>query len=212
MGGQGSGRRWHLGSKSTTGDYRALDVRQLHRKGLLAPGQAYGWQWSRHGETVASIQVRTEIDRIILSYRHRSGGEEWLDKEYPVHLDWTGCNYGGQRAWFRCPAAGCGRRVAVLYSGGIFACRHCLQLAYPSQREDAADLMARRAEKIRARLGWDAGILNSTGQKPKGMRWQTYWRLSRDQADLTDVALASMIQKLGLSIALAEKSVSQKRG
>ncbi len=25
------------------------------------------------------------------------------------------------------PARGCGRRVAILYSGGIFACRHCDQ-------------------------------------------------------------------------------------
>ncbi|MBU4152934.1 MAG: hypothetical protein KKD63_08640 [Proteobacteria bacterium] len=124
MGGQGSGRRWHLGSKSTTGDYRKLDSRQLQRKGLLAPGQAFSWQWSRNGENVASIQVRTEVDRIILSYRQRSGGEEWQDKEYPVWLDWTGCNYGGQRAWFcaRLLGAGGGWRssmVAVFSPVGI---------------------------------------------------------------------------------------------
>ena len=155
MGGQGSGRRWHLGSKSTTGDYRKLDIRQLKKKGLLTPGQAYGWEWSRNGEKVASIQVRTEVDRIILSYRQRSGGQEWQDKKYPVWLDWTGCNYGGQRAWFRCPAAGCGRRVAILYSGSIFACRHCYQLAYPSQREDSSARLIRKADKIRLRLGWE---------------------------------------------------------
>jgi hypothetical protein len=197
MGGSGSGRHYHCGSKSTTADYRSLDVRRLQRDGLLKPGQAFSWQWSRNGEKVASIQVRTEINRIILSYRHRSGGEEWQDKEYPVRLDWTDCNYGGQRAWFLCPAAGCGRRVAVLYNGGIFACRHCYRLAYESQREDAVDLMARRAEKIRARLGWDAGILNLTGQKPRGMRWQSYWQLCREYETLAQIALNEIDHKFG---------------
>ena len=203
MGGQGSGRRGHLSSKSTTVDYRALDVRQLQRLGMLKPGQFNGWQWMRNGEKIASIQVQTESDHVILSYRQQSGGEDWKDMKYPVSLEWTDCNYGGQRAWFRCPATGCGRRVAVLYGGVIFACRHCHKLAYESQRENDTDLIARRAEKIRARLGWDAGILNPTGQRPKGMRWQTYWRLCREQGDLTDVALASMIQKLQLSLDLA---------
>ena len=33
--------------------------------------------WSRHGEVVASINVRAELGRVILTYRHRSGGDEW---------------------------------------------------------------------------------------------------------------------------------------
>lgn len=212
MGGQGSGRRWHLGSKSTTGDYRALDVRRLQRKGLLAPGQAFGWQWSRNGKEVASIQVRTEVGRIILSYRHRSGNGDWQDKEYPVYLEWTNCNYGGKRAWFRCPAVGCGRRVAVLYGGTIFACRHCHQLAYRSQREDSASRMIRKADKIRARLGWVPGIANPPGQKPKGMRLRTYWRLINEQTHLAEVGLGTIIQKLGLKLDSIGKSVSQNRG
>jgi hypothetical protein len=39
--------------------------------------------------------------------------------------------------WFICPAVGCGRCVAILYGGGIFACRHCYRLAYASSREEA---------------------------------------------------------------------------
>lgn len=197
MGGSRSGRHYHVGSKSTTADYRALDVRRLQRDGLLSPGQSFSCQWPCNGEQVASIQVRIEINRMILSYRHRSGDEAWQDKEYSVTLDWTDCNYGGQRAWFRCPAAGCGRRVAVLYSGGIFACRHCSQLAYESQRESAVDLMTRRADKIRARLGWDAGILNPIGQKPKGMRWKTYEGLCREYETLAQIALNGIAQKFG---------------
>ena len=135
MGGIGSGRHWYWGAKDTIDDYRSIDVRRWKRDGLLSPHQSFGWQWSRHGEVVASIRVRTEPGRVILTYRHRSGNEDWKEESYPVYLDWTACHLGGQRPWFLCPARGCGRRVAILYGGGIFACRHCYQLAYPSQRE-----------------------------------------------------------------------------
>jgi hypothetical protein len=58
---------------------------------------------------------------VILIYRHRSGDTEWKDEHYAVVR--TPCNLGGSRAWFICPAVGCWRRVAILYGGGIFACR-----------------------------------------------------------------------------------------
>lgn len=62
------------------------------------------------------------------------------------------CNLGGSHPWLICPARGRGRRVAVLYGGGIFACRHCYPLSHASAREDAGDRAARRADRIRARL------------------------------------------------------------
>jgi Protein of unknown function (DUF3489) len=102
-----------------------------------------GWKWTRDGETVASIQMRAEQDRVILIYRHRSGGGDWEDEQYPVHIVHTPCNIGGERPWFICPTVGCGRRVAILYGGGIFACRHCYQLAYASAREYVCDRAAR---------------------------------------------------------------------
>ena len=147
---------------------------------------------------VGSIQVRTESDRVILSYRQRSGGGEWKDERYPVRLSWSPCTYGGQRAWFLCPAAGCGRRVAVLYGGDIFACRHCYRLAYPSQRETADDRALRRADRIRARLGWEPGILNGDGSKPKWMRWRTFQRLSTKHGAFVGASLAGLAQRLGI--------------
>ena len=54
MGGWGSGRG--RSGKDTTSDYRALDVRRLQRDGLLTPGRSFGWNWTRDGETVASIE------------------------------------------------------------------------------------------------------------------------------------------------------------
>ena len=200
MDGIGSGRHWYYGTKDATSDYRSIDVRRWERGGLLTPHQAFGWQWSRDGEVVASIRVRTEPERVMLIYRHRRNGEEWQDENYPVYLDWTPCNLGGQRPWFLCPAHGCGRRVAILYLGGsIFACRHCYQLAYASQRETYDDRAARRADKIRERLGWEQGILNPKGwEKPKGMHWRTFERLNIEHDAFVAISLAGMAARLNL--------------
>lgn len=199
MGGTGSGRRWHFGAKDTTSDYRKLDIRRLKNEGLLLPNLAFEWQWSRHGEVIASIRIRTEENRIRLIYRHRNRGEdEWQDENYPVYLDWTHCHLGGKRPWFLCPARGCGRRAALLYSGGIFACRHCYQLAYDSQREAPHDRAARRADKIREKLDWEPGILNGNGWKPKGMHWKTYQRLTAKHDAFVSESLAGMSQRFNL--------------
>lgn len=178
MGGSGSGNRWYYCAKSTTDDYCTLDVRRWAREGMLRPGYWGVWQWTRNDEVAVSIGMRAEEDRVILTYRHRNGGEDWKDEEYPVYIMRTPCNFGGTRPWFICPALGCGRRVAILYGGGIFACRHCYQLAYASAREDVGDRAARRAGRIRSRLGWEPGILNGHGNKPKWMRWRTFYRLT----------------------------------
>jgi hypothetical protein len=37
------------------------------------------------------IRLRTESDRVILNYRHRSSGESWKDESYPIYLAWTAC-------------------------------------------------------------------------------------------------------------------------
>ena len=197
MGGSGSGRRYQ-GGKNTTSDMWALDARRLQRDGLLIPGQAFGWNWLRKGETVASIQIRTEAERVILNYRSRSNGGDWQPMEYAVYLEWTGCNLGGRRAWFLCPAVGCGRRVAILFGGAVFACRHCYKLAYECQREANDDRAMRRADTIRRRLGWGAGIANPEGGKPKGMHWRTFVRLKAEYAAFANVAWAGMAERLGL--------------
>lgn len=177
MGNRNSGNRWRYGTRSTTDEMRNIDVRRWAREGMLQPGYRGGWRWSRDGREIASIRVRAEVNRVILTYRHRTDGGDWKDEEYPVSIERTACHLGGSRAWFLCPARGCGRRVAVLYGGSIFACRRCHQLAYDSTREDAGGRATRRADTIRARLGWEAGILNGNGSKPKWMRWRTFDRL-----------------------------------
>lgn len=196
MGGMGSGRGQR--GKDTTSDMRPLDIRKLQRDGLLAPGRAFGWSWLRNGETVASINIRSEVDRVMLNYRSRSNGGEWQPMEYPVYLEWTPCNLGGRRAWFRCPAQGCGRRVAILFGGSTFACRHCHKLAYACQRETDDDRAMRRADTIRRRLGWGAGIANPEGGKPKGMHWRTFERLTVEYHAFANTSWAGMAERLGL--------------
>ena len=198
MGGFGSGKQ---GGKRCTNDNLALDVRSINRAGRLRPGSWFTWQWTRNGEVTSSIQLQVEADGVVLDYRSRSthhGSGEWEPMRYTVALDRTPCGFGGERVWWRCPAIGCGRRAAVLYGGRVFACRQCNHLAYASQREADDDRATRRADTIRRRLGWEPGILNGKGLKPKGMHWRTFERLEASHDFHVNAALAGMAVKLGL--------------
>jgi hypothetical protein len=178
MGGYGSGRRWE--SKDTTSSYRRFDARQLQRIGYLAPGLSFVWQWTRNGERVAWIQVRTEESSVILTYKsRRNDSEDWQSHEYSVRVEWTTCHFGGRRAWFRCPASGCGRRVAILYCGAIFACRQCYVLVYDSQRQPAYERALYRAQDIIVKLGGTGSMDEFLPPRPKGMHRRTYYRLCR---------------------------------
>ncbi len=195
MGGFGSGRR---GGNDCTDDMRTLDVRKLQRQRLLTPGNSLSWAWSRNGETTATINLTVGADRVTLDYRQRERGGEWRPMNYPVRLDWTGCNFGGRRVWWQCPVAGCGRRVAVLFGGTVFACRHCHHLAYRSQREADHDRASRWVDKLRDRLGWEPGIINGSGSKPKGMHWRTFERLKFEHDAHVTQTLIWIATKFGL--------------
>jgi hypothetical protein len=183
-----------LGAKSTTDSYLKLDVRRWSREGVLRAGYFSGRQWTRNGETVASIQVWGAQDRVTLRHRFQSRRGEWSDEQYTVWIVRTLCHLGGSRAWFVCPVVGCGRRVAILYGRRVFACRHCQQLAYTSSRKNSEDRACQRAAKLRARLGWEAGILRGAGGKPKWMRWPTFERLVA-QHDAISTQLVGAIRK-----------------
>lgn len=196
MGGFGSGR---TSGKGTTNDMRRLDIRAMQRDGCLTPGARFSWEWSSGGEVRASIRAEVADDRVTLDYRTRDHAGEWIPRRYPVLIERTPCHYGGSRVWWRCPSAGCGRRCAVLYGGAVFACRHCHGLAYRCQRETADDRAGRRADKIRDRLGWQAGILNGEGGKPKGMHWRTFARLKVEHDAHALAALTGMAHRFGVA-------------
>lgn len=181
-------------TKRVTENMNALDVRKLRRDGVLAPGRVSTVSWRRG----ASIVLRAEVGQVVLNYQARISTGEWAEQEYSVRLDWTDCNLGGRRAWFLCPASGCGRRVAILFGGSIFACRQCHKLAYACQSKGIGDRAMSRADTIRRRLGSHAGIAYPLSGKPKGMHWRTYYRLAMQYYEFSAVSLAETGKLLGL--------------
>lgn len=180
-----------------------MDIRNWYRQKLIVPNQSFITKWSHNNETISSVRVDTEKQRIKLTYRHRNSNNEWADFSYFIYLSWTSCHYGKKRPWFLCPANNCGKRVAVLYGGKIFACRYCYQLTYACQQESFPYRMSRRAEKIRVKLGWGPGFLEGDDLRPKGMHHRTYKRLSAQHDVFSAQAIAwfeSRLRLIGESI------------
>ena len=200
MGGRGSGRQSSYSGKPETSDSMPLDIRKITRKGLLVPGSRFSWQWLVCKREVASIGIRVTLGSVVLSYRRKSTGEE---VEQQVQTQTSPCHLGGERYWFTCPR--CTKRVAVLYAPGrYFACRQCGGLGYATQKEGAGDRASTKADKLRKRMGWEAGILNGVGGKPKGMHWKTYERLKGHHDALVLVSLHDIGRKLGFLHKLLE--------
>jgi hypothetical protein len=194
MGGFGSGRPKGSG-RDTIDSCRALNVNRLYRSGCLAPGWFGVWQWS-DGQQTASITLRAEADRVILSYRFH-GGTRSENVYEPVPIVRMPCRFGGFRPYFLCLA--CRRRVVTLFeSGGYFKCRHCSRLAYASQREDAWHRSLRRAGKIHGKLRERLGPEPGFSDRPKGMWCRTYGRL------IGEAFAASMIVDDALVLRLEE--------
>ena len=85
----------------------------------------------------------------------------------------------------------------MLYGGKVYACRHCHQLSYRTQREQSYDRAGSKADKLRDRLGWEPGILNGDGIKPKGMHWVTFNLLAAEHDDLVNQSLAGVLGRFG---------------
>lgn len=199
MGGIGSGNRYRYNTKCTVEGRTNLDINRWAREGNLTAGRSFNWQWTWGDGSTSSINVRVESDSAIrLIYRTRSGGEvDWTDIDYSIQLTRTPCRFGGERTWFACPGRGCGRRVAKLYCvGRYYVCRHCGNLAYSSQREDAGDRALSRAQAIRKRLGGSANMLMPFPAKPKGMHWETYTRLQLESIRLGELSCIRIDEKM----------------
>ncbi len=181
MGGIGSGRTGGDGCPKLEAS-RSLDVNKLNRAGYLQNRHAGGWHWTVDDKPVASINLRCDREKLHLSYRYRFSGGDWDDISHSVCLDWEPCRFGGERPYFVCPGVvngnACRGRVLKLYGAGrYFCCRHCYGLVYASQGEDQWDRAFRRANKIRRRLGGEAGLSAPLPARPKGMWRTTYHRL-----------------------------------
>ena len=194
MGGRGSGRQSSYCGKAETSDAMPLDIRKIARKGLLMEGRSFSWQWLVNDQPVAGINIKVDFQIcVVLSWRMNSSGEV---VEQRVQTQTTPCHLGGHRHWFTCPR--CNKRVAVLYAPGqYFACRQCGGLGYATQKEGVGDRASTKADKLRRRMGWEAGILNGDGGKPKGMHWKTYQRIKSRHDELVQVSFHDIGRKLG---------------
>ena len=173
MGGYGSG-----GGRGAlkSGAFWRLDIARFKRIGLLNPGR-YTLNWSdSDNETVATINVHSEADRIHLSYRQKwRGDSEWNRVHETVLLDWSNQNFGGKRVWFLCPT--CSARRGVLFGRGRYLCRVCQGMVYESQYDPYPQLPWSRCHRVRERLGGRAGFVYPFPARPKGMHRNKYQRL-----------------------------------
>jgi hypothetical protein len=176
MGGRGSGKRAGFGllvDKAT--DFRAID---LARNSGLAPGARGRLSWWRGDHEIGSICFAVERSGLRLNYRTRWRSGEWQDINELIPFIETATNFGGWRRWFKCLT--CERRCRIIYGGSYFRCRRCWGLKYDSQYEPGYGRAARKAHRIRERLGYLGSIDDPFPPKPKGMHWATYRRLEAE--------------------------------
>ena len=191
MGGLGSGRpARHL----LTSEVAQLDIRWMERHGLLAPGGSRRWQWGRGEVPAVEILMQVKEPGLWVSYQDMNRANEVQAVRYAIAVAWTPCHFGGRRPWLLCPVATCQRRVAVLYGGPVFACRHCLDLVYPSQREARVERSLRQASALTRRLGGESQGWRAGTRKPRGMHWRTYRRLEAARAGYVGKVLAGLVQ------------------
>jgi hypothetical protein len=108
------------------------------------------------------------------------------DYNHTISLEYTPCNYGGERAWFVCPE--CCELFSVLYLiPGRVACRKCLNLNYPCQQKTWLDRQIAKQWKLKAKL-------EDEGRRPRYMHQKTYERIEEEIAELDGVIAGGMLR------------------
>ncbi len=135
------------------------------------------------------LRQTEKANKIDLAYSYR--GKSY---RYTVQLTTTATHYGGSRYWFSFPS--CSKRVSVLYCAGAYVCRHCIGANYGSQLQQPIDRVFSRIAAIRARLGWQQGVIHGIGVKPRYMHLKTFDRLVNEHDRLSAEVWQSTLDKL----------------
>jgi len=180
-------------------DFWRLDCTQLARDGLFAY-QGNRGQISWRSPTTGERSIHADY----LFAQYESEGPS-LRLVIPagsakppivIKLATTDLHFGGQRWWFLCP--GCGRRAGILYSetlSGPFHCRVCLSLAYQTQLHHKRGRAVLAALKVRERV--DGSTMGPRfPPRPRGMHWETYFRLYDKHSKAMKVYYASFRAEL----------------
>jgi hypothetical protein len=141
-----------------------LDVRELHRAGLL----------KEHSVTLRPMLRWPKIatlrtDRFVIQVSLRNQ----VVPQY-IHLSWTPCQFGSYRPWMLCPH--CRKRVARLFKGlsGYF-CRECVgDPPYESQLRNDRARAYLRAYRLRQRIGGGRPVIDPVRERPYRMWRKTY--------------------------------------
>ena len=193
MGGRGSGGH---NSKGKLRDVQCarLDVHELARDGKLTLGK----RDLLFGTIGFEVAGGPDAQRLVLEFPIRSvSGERLAPVQQIISCYWRKAHYGGRYLMFLCSE--CGRPARVLYARyfsdriWFFTCRNCAGITYQSTMGHRWDRSARRVEKLRARLGWQAG--GTEPLRPRGMHKRTYQRI------LGMLAYHEAIRKQGASYA-----------
>lgn len=125
---------------------------------------------------------------LVVTHLWANGGYRDRAPVEVIDIEPTPCTFGGHRLWLLCPD--CGKRRTALfarvtdqetgkYRPGL-SCRVCLGIAYDSQSERTVSRAARKAKRLRFRLGglFAMNLMTRLPDRPKGMHWNTYFRLA----------------------------------
>jgi len=201
MGGFGSGRHEYA-TTPTVEECRHLDVDRI-KEFTERPGSRGSVYWGGQEDPDADITVVAEGSREVadetraaklrLKYTLNPSSEDPTECDYPVGLEYTECNFGGARPWFRCPGVvdgdRCGRRCRKLYLphrrwAEYYLCRECYDLGYTSSRTSGQEV--ERAEQRYRKAFAKADAENRRPHpnnapyfptRPKGMHQDTFEEL-----------------------------------
>ena len=195
MGGIGSGRAHHLGSADKVEHWRAIDLADLRRMGLLKPivdGRIRAITWKNDQGGLDKLGIIPSAAGIRFVKRDDKGELAGLF----VAFTHTSTKFGGFRKWFACP--GCRRPARVLYGINSLRCRRCRGLKYASQSEASHWRAQRKTLSIRRRVGGSGDALDGPFPvKPARMRWATYNHLRTVDAALQEQWLLGAAGDLG---------------
>jgi hypothetical protein len=153
-----------------------LDVHELARDGMLTLGKRgllFGTVWFE-------VAGGPDAQRLVVEFPVRSAsGERLPPVQQEICCYWRKAHYGGRYLMFLCSK--CSRPARVLYARyfsdriWFFTCRKCAGITYQSTTGHRWDRSARRVEKLRARLVWQAD--GTEPIRPRGMHKRTYQRI-----------------------------------
>ena len=91
----------------------------------------------------------------------------------------------------------------MLYRAQRFRCRKCLGLVYQSTRQPWQERVLDQADKLAFRVAGANSALYERDEfpdKPKRMRWTTYWRLEERYFQYLEAWAAAAMKRFGMKL------------